>query len=205
MDISQTAALEPLILNELYARLEDVISLPTQGPVELDLGCGTGGFAIAVAKAFPDRSVIAADVMLGRLRKVMRHAKRVDAPNMRILRVEARHLLGVMVPDKFLDRLHILCPDPWPKDKHKANRLLCSEFVTHLHRVLKPSGVFHFASDDVPYVEAVHSFVNGSGLFDTASLDALADVLPFQTDFEKSWIKLGRKVPHFAWRPRKME
>ena len=202
MDNSQSAALEPVILNELYSRLEDVICLPHSGSVELDLGCGTGGFAVAVAKAFPDRNMLAADVMLGRLRKVMRLAKRSDAPNMRLLRVEARHLLGVMVPDRFLDRLHILCPDPWPKQKHKANRLLCSDFMVHLHRVLKPAGVFHFASDDVPYVQAVHSLVEGSGLFERAELDVLADVLPYKTDFEKSWIELGRKVPHFAWRPK---
>ncbi len=202
MDNSQATALEPIILNELYARLEDIVSLPSSGPVELDLGCGTGGFAVAVAKAFPDRSVLAADVMLGRLRKVMRLAKRTDAPNLRLLRVEARHLLGIMVPDRYLDRLHILCPDPWPKQKHKANRLLCSDFMTHLHRVLKPGGVFHFASDDVPYVQAVHSLVEGSGLFEKADLEVLADVLPFKTDFEKSWLELGRKVPHFAWRPK---
>lgn len=202
MDISQATALEPVILNDLYSRLEDMVSLPVSGPVELDLGCGTGGFAVAVAKAFPDRNILAADVMLGRLRKVMRLAKRSDAPNLRLLRVEARHLLGVMVPDGYLDRLHILCPDPWPKDKHRANRLLCSDFMTHLHRVLKPAGVFHFASDDVPYREAVCSLVECSGLFEKADLEVLADVLPFKTDFEKSWLEMGRKVPHFAWRPK---
>jgi tRNA (guanine-N7-)-methyltransferase len=200
MDISQQSQLEPQILNGLYARLEDVLSLPKPEKTELDLGCGTGGFAVAVAKAFPDRSLLAADVMLGRLRKVMKLARRNDVENIRILRIEARHLLGSMMPDRYLDRLHILCPDPWPKQKHKSHRLLCSDFMPHLHRVLKAGGVFHFASDDVPYVEAVFSLVEGSGLFARAGEEAIADVLPFKTDFEKSWLELGRQVPHFAWR-----
>jgi tRNA (guanine-N7-)-methyltransferase len=202
MDDNQASSLEPVILNGLYARLEDAISLPKPGGgVELDLGCGTAASPWPWPR-LPRKQHTAADVMLGRLRKVMRHARRADAPNMRLLRVEARHLLGQMTPDRFLDRLHILCPDPWPKHKHKSHRLLCADFMIHLWRVLKPGGVFHFASDDVPYVSAVRSLIEGSGLFVELGPEAIADVAPFKTDFEKSWLELGRKVPHFAWGPK---
>jgi tRNA (guanine-N7-)-methyltransferase len=202
MDISSASPLEPLILNGLYSRLEDILVAPKPDAVELDMGCGTGAFAVAIAKAFPERTILAADVMLGRLRKVKRRGAKEGVENLRLLRVEARHLLGVMVPDNYLDRLHILCPDPWPKYKHRANRLLCSDFMAQLRRVLKPQGIFHFASDDVPYMTAVRSLVEGSGLFEEAGPEAIADVAPFKTDFESSWIEMGRKVPHMAWRPK---
>ena len=54
---------------------------------ELDMGCGSGSFTIALAKKYPERKIIAADVMLGRLRKVVRKMERNKIENMDILRV----------------------------------------------------------------------------------------------------------------------
>ena len=33
--------------------------------IELDLGCGKGGYLLELARCFPDRLIIGADVMLG--------------------------------------------------------------------------------------------------------------------------------------------
>lgn len=199
MDKSDEKSLRIHILNTLYSRLEDAVSVP-DGPVELDLGCGKGGFSIAIARTFPDRTVLSADVMLGRLRKVQKLARRESLANIRLLRVEARHLVSIMIPDSFLDRIHILCPDPWPKHKHKAHRLLSSDFMMQLNRVLKPGGVFHFSTDDAPYMGTVSGLVAESGLFEPAGKEAIEDVLPFKTEFETDWLAMGRKVPHAAWR-----
>ena len=125
--------------------------VPQDRPVELDLGCGAGSYTIAMAKRFPGRKVYAADVMLGRLRKVVRRSRRENAPNVEVLRVEARYLLGRLLPDRSLDRIHLLCPDPWPKGRHRGHRLLASDFTTQIHRVLKDDGIFHFSSDDEYY------------------------------------------------------
>ena len=38
--------------------------------VELDLGCGKGGFTIDLAKRFPERQIIGADINYARLRKI---------------------------------------------------------------------------------------------------------------------------------------
>ncbi len=205
MDKYGKSPLEPRILNDRYSLLRDLVEIPRPGRVELDLGCGKGGFAIAVAKAFPDRTILAADVMLGRLRRVQRFASREGLENLRLLRVEARHLVSIMLEDSFLDRLHILCPDPWPKDKHRAHRLLASDFMAQVSRVLKPGAVFHFATDDPVYMAAVKSVVAMSGLFEEAGLEVIADVLPFKTEFEKDWLAMGREVPHIAWRTLKKD
>ena len=43
---------------------------PQYSFVELDMGCGRGKFTLELAKRFPDRLILASDVMLGRLRKL---------------------------------------------------------------------------------------------------------------------------------------
>lgn len=172
---------------------------PAPGRVELDLGCGSGSFTCLLARKMPEAAVLAADVMLGRLRKVVRRAERAGAANVTVLRTEARMLLAKILPDASIDRIHLLCPDPWPKGRHRGHRLLASNFVAFLHRVLKEDGVFHFSSDDENYCAAVDRVISGSRLFAEAP-EAIADLAGMRTDFEERWLGEGKQVLHRAWR-----
>lgn len=190
------------ILTGRYALFNDICPLPDDRFIELDLGCGKGGFTAALARKYPERLILAADIMLGRMRKVRKKVEQLGCRNVCYLRTEARFLLGFCLPDRCLDRVHILCPDPWPKDRHRGHRLLCADFMMPINRVLKEGGIFHFATDDPEYLEAVVKLVNSSGLFEPADADALADVSgeEFRTEFERDWLAQGKTVPHLAWR-----
>ena len=186
------------ILNDQYLTLKDFLPEYPGKTLELDLGCGKGDFAVALAARYPERIVFAADVMMGRLRKVARKSEVNQNPgNLYFLRVEARHLVSIILPDNSLDRLHLLCPDPWPKAKHKGHRLLSSDFMMQIARVLKPGGVFHFATDDVPYLEQGVGNIKGSGLFSEGG--EIADVADIKTEFERQWLAEGKAVTHTAW------
>ena len=165
---------------------------------ELDLGCGSGSFTAALAARYPERHVIAADVMLGRLRKVVKRLERSGSSDWEVLRVEARMLVGRMLPDGALDRIHLLCPDPWPKGRHRGHRLLASDFTARLHRVLKENGLFHFSSDDDNYCRAVEAVIASSELF--APAPAPADLEGITSSFERRWLEAGRSVRHLFWR-----
>ena len=165
---------------------------------ELDMGCGKGTFATMLAARYPARTVLAADMLSDRLRKLVRRNRRENVTNMIVLKCEARMLIARILPDACLDRLHILCPDPWPKDKHRGNRLLSSDFMTQIHRVLKPGGVWHFSTDDPAYHDAVTRAAAASGLFREDSA-ALADIADLKTDFELLWNSEGKTVRHHGW------
>ena len=188
------------ILNTRYCLLDEVVRPAPGQRVELDLGCGSGGFTVRLAQSKPDALIFGADVMLGRLRKVEKLARRSGVANLELLRVEARHLISLIAPDSCFDRIHILCPDPWPKHKHKGNRLMASDFMMQLNRVLKKDGILHFATDDPNYMESTRRNLETSGLFEYAPSELLDDVKEFKTDFEKDWLAIGRTVPHIALR-----
>lgn len=181
-------------LFEFFGNLE----LP-DGITELDLGCGSGSYTVELATRYPDRKIFAADVMIGRLRKLVHRAEKAGCGNLTVWRVEARQLIGRILPDKSFDRIHLLCPDPWPKERHRGNRLLCSDFTTQLHRVLKDDGVFHFSSDDVNYCGAVGRILAASQLFAPAEA-GIADLTDISSDFERRWRAQGLTVAHRAWR-----
>jgi tRNA (guanine-N7-)-methyltransferase len=138
--------------------------------------------------------------MIGRLRKVENRAKAAGIDgNLRILRCEARNLLGRLLPDGSLDAIHILCPDPWPKNRHRGHRLLCSDFMAQIHRVLKADGILHFSSDDREYCRLMAENVEGSALF-RPDQEAGTPWQGIVTDFERKWLEAGRTVEHRFWR-----
>ncbi len=184
------------ILTSEYCRLDDKFYF-TDKTIELDLGCGKGSFTTKLALRYPERMIFAADVMIGRLRKLQKRNDREGASNIHPLRVEATHLLS-MIHDKALTRLHILCPDPWPKGRHRANRLLCSDFISQIYRVLKDNGHFHFSTDDVPYRDIVRKVITASGLFEEKN-EFLADFSDIKSDFEIRWNEQGKEVYHSLW------
>ena len=167
--------------------------------IELDLGCGKGSFTSKLAERYPDRAVLAADVMIGRLRKLVKRNQRAGVANITALRVEAQLLVSRFLPDNGLDRLHLLCPDPWPKERHRGHRLVTADFATQLRRVLKLGGVLHFSSDDVPYRDSVERILDGCGLFERDD-SAIADIADIKTDFEELWLSTGKDVRHYAYR-----
>lgn len=174
------------------------INLPPNIVVELDLGCGKGNFTIQLAMKYPERSILAADIMIGRLRKLAQKAFAYKISNIRPFKVEAWQLFGMCLPDNSIDRLHILCPDPWPKERHRSHKLLSSEFIGRIYTKLKRQGVLHFSTDDKSYFEFVVNNIEKSGLFEKNE-KKIKDIIDLKTDFEKRWNKLNYKVNHMAW------
>ena len=166
------------------------------------MGLG-GGAAKSSTPSPPVRPGAGADgstgAAAGSAGKVADKVERRHLENVSVLRVEARSLIAMMLPDGSIDRIHVLCPDPWPKKRHRGNRLLCSDFTTQIHRVLKPGGIFHFSSDDECYCAAVNRVITASGLF-TEFPDGIADLGGVRSGFEQRWLDMGKSVLHRAWK-----
>ena len=71
--------------------------------------------------------------------------------NIRLYDEDATALLD-WLPEACLDRVDLLYPDPWPKKRHWKRRFVSQRNLDRIVRVLKPGGLFHFASDIETYV-----------------------------------------------------
>ena len=165
-------------------------------PLDVDLGCGDGGFLRDMAAHFPERDFLGVERLLGRVRKVCRKAARDGLTNLKVLRLESAYTLGYLLPAGGVSRVHLLFPDPWPKKKHHKRRLVTQEFCEGLKRVLEPGGEFLFKTDHEEYFEEGLEAVRGSELFDELEWDD--EIFYYaETDFERLWRGEGRGI-HLA-------
>ena len=176
---------------------------PTRGrasaAIELDMGCGKGRLALELARRYPDRVVLASDVMLGRLRRIDRKATNRGLTNLALLRADNLDLASYLLPHACIDRIHLLCPDPWPKERHRIKRLVTTDFVGRLERLLKPGGVLHMSTDHLPYLADWRRILAVYPSF-REDASAIADIADIQTEFEVQWRAAGKDVPHLAFR-----
>ncbi|MFO1482809.1 MAG: tRNA (guanosine(46)-N7)-methyltransferase TrmB [Verrucomicrobiaceae bacterium] len=170
-------------------------------PLEIDLGCGDGTFLAGMAAHHPERDFLGVERMLGRVSKTARKIDAQKLPNARIMRLESAYTVAWLLPRASVSRLHLLCPDPWPKKKHAARRLVNqAEFLDGMARILAPGGEFLLKTDDHPYFEdALLSLESRAHQFERLDWPDDAFFYP-KTDFEQSWLHIGRVIHRARWR-----
>jgi tRNA (guanine-N7-)-methyltransferase len=176
---------------------------PVGQPLEVELGSGDGGFLAAWAAVNPGRNFLGVERLLGRLRKLDRKGRRAGLTNLRLMRVEAGYLVRYLLPDRAVSCVHIYFPDPWPKRKHRGNRLINEAFAQSLHRVLVEGGMVYLRTDDPDYFAQMQSVFGAHADFHPAATPpSLTSVL---TDFEREFHARGIDTLHAAFqaaRPR---
>lgn len=171
----------------------------TRCPIEFDMGCGFGRFTLDLAMRFPDRLVLGSDLHPARLAGLVRKARFRRLENVEALYVNNLALVGFLLPDASIWRLHLLCPDPWPKERHRGRRLMTTDFLARVARVLEPGGILHFSTDHAPYLDSVQEMAAALPSL-TLAPEAMADIADMETGFERLWRAKGKAVPHLAYR-----
>jgi tRNA (guanine-N7-)-methyltransferase len=166
-------------------------------PLEVELGAGDGSFAIQYAACHPERNFLAVERLLGRLRKIDRKGRRAGLANLRVLRLEASYLVEYLLPPGSVAAFHIYFPDPWPKRRHKKNRLINEAFARSAHRALTAGGIVYLRTDDTDYFAQMNE-VFGAGA-DFRPVPTPTDLRVVVTDFERDFHARGVPTLHAAY------
>jgi len=165
-------------------------------PLEIELGAGKGDFIVARAQEFPDRNFLAAELSGVVSRMLAVRCGRAGLANLRVVRMDARTLVNLMLERESVAAYHIYFPDPWPKERHHKHRLFTPYFVTSLCRTLRSHGMLFVATDVAEYAREIFAMLDLSGLA------LLQEPVPGrdQTGFGRRFTAIGKPVHSRAYR-----
>lgn len=186
-------------LESIVERLDPPGLFPNRpAPIEVELGSGDGSFFVAYARANPQLNLIGVERLLGRLRKTARKSTRAGLENVRLVRIEASYFLEWLLPKKSVSALHIYFPDPWPKRKHRKNRLINDRFAELAATVLQPAGTVHLRTDDEDYFKQMVQVMGSSTRF--KAVEPPPTLTCWTTDFESGFLAQGLPIYRASYR-----
>jgi tRNA (guanine-N7-)-methyltransferase len=116
-------------------------------PLELELGSGAGGFALAYTALHPDVNYVAIEWRKKYAREVEHRARVRGLSNLRVIEADARAVVPRLFAPASLSAIHFQFPDPWWKRAHQKRQLLSAEYSALLFTVLVPGGLFDLRTD----------------------------------------------------------
>jgi len=173
---------------------------PAARDLELEIGAGHGGYALAFGARHPDRVLVAVEQRRKFAADLLDRARQRKLGNLVVLNGDARLLAPRLFPEGSLAAVHVHFPDPWWKRRHVRRRLVDDGMSTLLLRLLRPGGLLDFRTDVEDYArgavarleEAGFENVSGPGRF----AERPADEIP--STREKRYLASGQPV----WRLR---
>lgn len=171
-------------------------------PLVLEIGCYMGKNVVELALQNQEMNILGIDITYKRVVKAARKLKRLDVDNGKIAICDGTSFLKDIVPNNGLQGVCIFFPDPWPKDRHKKNRLLKKEFIENLFQKLSSKGFFWFKTDHEPYFLETNKIVLECGFVvdDALDVEPLAQPRtirggPYETAFQKLFT--GKGIPFY--------
>jgi len=135
---------QELILNQIFPQKERVI---------LEIGSGMGEATAQIAVSSVDTGYLAVEMHSAGLAALLLLIVEKQLTNIKMIREDATYLLANYIPDNSVDGIHLLFPDPWPKNRQHKRRIVQSEFIELIAKKLKPAAFIHIATDWQPYAD----------------------------------------------------
>jgi len=177
-----------LILNQIF---------PEKTKVIMEIGSGMGEATAQIAKANPEVGYVAVEMHSPGLAALLILINQMELENIKLIREDATYLLANHIPDNSLDGIHLLFPDPWPKNRQHKKRMVQSEFIEMVGRKLKQGGFIHIATDWQPYADWIKVRFDKSGSFSGGVVDRPSwRVL---SKFEGQGLRKGHQVTDFKY------
>ena len=166
-------------------------------PVALEIGCGKGGFVIALAKATSNVNYLALEKMSNVILTPMEDVKKEGVENIRFLNIRAE-CLPCYIPEGSLDCIYLNFSTPLPKLGYATQRLTHRNFLNVYKKLLKKGGKIIQKTDDRDFFEFSMEEYTACGF-------ALQDVTynlhengnpewNIVTEYEQKWVDRGLPI-----------
>ena len=151
---SQKKNLE-LFKNFEIKNLKDLkYSLKKYSKCALEIGFGNGENLINQAILNPNTLYIGSEVYKSGIGSLIGAINQKKLSNIKIFQNDVRDLFD-KEPEEIFDLIIIICPDPWPKEKHHKRRLINKEFLQMIFNFMTENSYLHISTDWQNYAESI--------------------------------------------------
>jgi tRNA (guanine-N7-)-methyltransferase len=170
------------------------------GGLELEIGAGHGGFALAFARERPGAALVAIEQRRKFAEELQARARRRGHATLVVVQGDARLLVPRLFAAKSLSAIHVHFPDPWWKRRHHRRRLVDDGMSRLLLGLLAPGGLLDFRTDVERYAAEALDRLERVGFHNLAGQGRYAERAPGEipSTREKRYLVSGRPV----WRLR---
>ena len=162
----------------------------------LEIGFGNAENIIFQAINEPSSLFIGSEVYMSGIGTLVSNINENKINNIRIFSDDIRLLLDQR-PKKVFDSVIIICPDPWPKEKHHKRRLINKSFLKMIHDFMKDDSNLYISTDWENYAESISESFKVNKLFKSSYHK------PFQKNslskFERRGKEEGRELFEFNY------
>ena len=145
-----------LLVNEIF---------PDKSQTILEIGSGMGEATAQIALNNLDTGYVAVEMHNPGLAALLLLIMEKEISNIKMIREDATYLLANFIPDDSLDGIHLLFPDPWPKNRQHKRRIVQDDFIELIARKLKPKGFIYIATDWQPYAQWIKAKFDNNSQF----------------------------------------
>ena len=178
------------------------LSLPIDGealfgrdaPLVLEIGFGNGWFLVHLANSYPEYNILGAETSASSVHRAYRRLLRADLPSVKIFLGDAVFMSRYMIGESSLNRVYVNFPDPWPRRKHRAKRLLTSDFFRLMSSRLEPGGALELTTDHAEYFAFARDEAKKSRVFSETVSAAPEPML--QTRYAQKWLRQDKPIYH---------
>ncbi len=179
------------------ALISPVAVFGNENPVALEIGCGKGGFVIALAKETPSVNYIALEKMSNVILTPMEEVKKEGLSNVRFLNIRAE-CLPCYIPEGSLDAIYLNFSTPLPKLGYATQRLTHRNFLSVYKKLLKKGGRILQKTDDRDFFEFSLEEYRACGFeLENVTYNLHENGNPewnIVTEYEQKWVEQGLPI-----------
>jgi len=161
----------------------------------LEIGFGNGEDFFSFAKEKNNTLFLASEVYKSGIGNLIGKIREHSLENICIYEGDIRDLIFEEEGFRF-DEVYIICPDPWPKDRHHKRRLLSRDFFERIQSCLKPNSFIFLSTDWENYAVKIQDVLRD--FEDKFSIENVKQIPGRElSKFQKKGIKEGRDIYTF--------
>ncbi|RIL10523.1 MAG: tRNA (guanosine(46)-N7)-methyltransferase TrmB [Proteobacteria bacterium] len=141
----------------------------TYQDLALELGSGSGGHLIERSMRDPSALHIGFELRFKRTYRTIEKAKRAGVRNLLMVHSKAQNAPKIFEPGS-IRAIYVNFPDPWDKRRWEKHRLLSSQFLDEIARLLKPGGFFSYKTDHQECFEQVLTSLENKPFYKVSKL-----------------------------------